>query len=220
MSKQKYYNDYVTACKMIAEQEVKKPRAERAPIPSIEVTDDGADVAAGAVETTGCESSEVEQEPSANNGAKRSSNEGKIDNARAEKRQRLEDTTVVTVRTRSQLRQQRENASVVASTVALVSPESTSKRKNSGILQTAEPESSTATTSPGAGTDPAVDSERNANAEEQKIQETRDKLAKVLSKRSGEGNGDGKISQRIKAKIDELDEALIDLILLQESNDL
>jgi len=39
MSKQKYFNDYMTACKMIAAQEVMKPQAERASIPSMEIND-------------------------------------------------------------------------------------------------------------------------------------------------------------------------------------
>lgn len=262
MSKQKYYNEYMAACKMIADQEVKKPQAERAPIPSIEVTDDSG-VSAAAPETTDQESSDhaahsttddnahqgedatspnskspgmsahdsgraqeasaasnhfvdgdLEQQKRAKKSPKRSSTDDEIEEVRVEKRQRLEVTAVTKPRTRSQSRNKREIDSAVASTAALVSPEQ-SRRKNGGIPKLNELEIST-TTSTSATTESAVNSERNANVEEQMIQDTRDKLAKVLSKRAKEGNGDDKISKRINSKIDQLDEALIDLILLQE----
>jgi len=37
MSKEKYFNDYMAACKVIAEQQALKPQAERAAIPTTEV---------------------------------------------------------------------------------------------------------------------------------------------------------------------------------------
>jgi hypothetical protein len=66
-SKQKYYNEYMAACKKIAEEQAKKPASERAPISSIEVVADAAVTTNNTASTTPEPSGEPTATPATDN---------------------------------------------------------------------------------------------------------------------------------------------------------